>query len=284
VDLYGYDLLRQQPASRLPVVAWFPPGASNCSMRFSTGFYDVIIHRVQPCTVLLRNQLHRCTETSPKSAHACRRKASKHLLGFMWKEVPKLLFLGSQRLGLAATEFAGAVGAAILSCQGASLPGERQEPHNRKLQRGGRRSSAPVKRNTEVQSYPPFVLVQWCETLLAGAECSYTSGSVSQTERELVLLCFKAFLRHCGSELLPRASIQVVRSLLKLLDSANTEASYVIGLLDVLKEALPDCKPQELAQVLPDVLDVLLGWAVDPATEHSTRCAGNHNSSKLPVQ
>jgi hypothetical protein len=197
----------------------------------------------------------------------------------MWNEVPKVLFLGSHRLGLAAAECIGAIGAAILSCQGASLSEERQEPHKRKPQRGGRRSTAPVNRIVEVQSYPPFALVQWCEALLEGAECSYTNAVVSQTERELVLLCLRAFLRHCGNALVPRASIQVVRSLLKLLDSPKVRASHVSGLLEALREAVPGCVPQELAQVLPDLLDVLLGWAVDPATESSTRCASPDISS-----
>lgn len=190
----------------------------------------------------------------------------------MWKEVPKVLFMGSQRLGLAAAECAGAIGAAILSCQGASLPEERQDKDNRKPHRGGRRSSTPVKRHTET-SYPPFALLKWCESLLAGSECSYTGAAVSNAEREFVLSCLRAFLRHCGSELVPKASIHVIRSLLKLLDSSHTQASYVSGLLEVTREALSGCKTLELAQVLPDLLDVLLGWAVDPATEYSTRCA-----------
>ena len=194
----------------------------------------------------------------------------------MWKEVPKLLFVGSQRVGWAAAECTGAIGAAILSCQGATLPEERQERDNKKSQRGGRRSaaSAPVKRQTDTStSYPPFALIRWCESLLKGEECTYTGAVVSASERELVLRCMRAFLRHCGSELLPKASIHTVRALLKLLDSPHTHVSYVSAMLDLLREALAGCKPQEGAQVLPDLLDVLLGWAVDPAADQSTRYA-----------
>lgn len=173
---------------------------------------------------------------------------------------------------------AGAIGAAILSCQGASLPEERQERDNRKPQRGGRRSSAPVKRQTEAaQSFPPFALLRWCQSLLGGSECSYTGTVLTPAEQELILQCLGAFLRHCGSDLLPRASMHVVRTILKLLDSAKTQASYVNGLLELLNQGLSGSIPQEIAQMVPDILDVLLGWAVDPTTQHSTRYEPVHS-------
>lgn len=184
--------------------------------------------------------------------------------------MPKILFKGSQRLGTAAADCTGAIGAAVLSCEGAFLPEERQDGNTRKSQRGGRPRFAP-KRASDNPSYPALALVQWCESLLAGAECSYTGSVVTDAERDLIVRCLVTFLQHCGTEILPRASIEVVKSILKLLDSSATLASDVSRLLEALKEALSGCKAQDLAQVLPDLLDVLLGCAVDPAIDQTTR-------------
>ena len=104
---------------------------------------------------------------------------------------------------------------------------------------------------------------------------------MTSSERELILRCLMAFLRHCGAELLPKASMHTVHAVIKLLDSARTQACHVSLLLELLREALAGCKTQELGQVLPDLLDVLLGWAVDPTADQATRCAPQMTSPKV---
>jgi hypothetical protein len=178
------------------------------------------------------------------------------------------MFSGSQRVGVATAECLGAMGASILACDGATLP-HPDNPERKKPQRDGR--GAPAKGSLRGPTYAGLVLPTWAEALLSGTESIYTGAQLSEDQHKLVLRCVKAFLVHCGKEVLPLASMRVARMCQRLLDANQTEARHLQGYLELMKAASAGWNAHEVAQMLPDMLDVLLGWAVDPATPHACR-------------
>lgn len=200
------------------------------------------------------------------------------MLGYLWSEVPKLLFVESERVAQAASKCVGALGAAIFHNQGASIP-QRGKPENK--QRGGRKTgtgAVPPHRSggqaASIQLHAT-VLLEWATGVLKGESGPHTRHAISDDQRTWVLQALQRFMQCCPAELQPTAALQVMKTIQALLDAPSTAARDLSAYLEVLSEAIRFMRAVDIGTLLPDMIDVFLGWAVDPTSTQPCRCGYN---------
>lgn len=227
---------------------------------------------------LQAEQLSRlCPDTHLNELQECRKKHSRSLLGHLWGEIPKMLFMESERVAQAASICVGALGAAIYHSQGATIQ-QRGKSEGKRPQRGGRESAAGPGAShrsggpavsTQLHS---TVLLEWAEGILKGQPCRHARYKVTDSQHPLVLRAIQQFMHCCPAELQPSAALQVTKTIQSLLDSPSTDASHLHAYLEVLLDAIQLMRADETGALLPDIIDVFLGWSVDPSSTQPCRC------------
>eukprot|EP00892_Ulva_mutabilis_P006372 jgi/Ulvmu1/4106/UM019_0085.1 len=203
------------------------------------------------------------------------KKHARSLLGYLWTQVPRLLFAESERVSQAAAICTGALGAAIYHSQGATAP-QRSKPDSKRPQRGRKSSSVGGQshRSTGTSAsiqLPPTILITWAEGLLKGQPCPQTGYTVLDGQRPLVLQALNHCLQNCPAELQPAVALHVMKAMQTLLDSAVTDTRHLPGYLELMHDAVRLAHAADVGKLLPDMIDVFLGWAVDPTSTQACR-------------
>jgi hypothetical protein len=208
-----------------------------------------------------------------------RRPLSKALLGFLWQKIPRLLFSSSERVHRASCACLGALGAAIYSARRAvfvSDPGAK--PVRKRAQRGARRAVHSFsERDASAQTAPstinitPLILLEWAEGLLSGGKCAFTGESLTPDERIRVLQSVQAMTVIARPEVEAELSAHVMHFLQNLLDAEVTAICDLAEILNIMLATIVRCKPQAVGKLLPDIVDVFLGWALDPKCSQPLR-------------
>lgn len=203
----------------------------------------------------------------------CRKKHARSLLGYLWNQVPKLLLTESERVAEAAATCIGVLGAAIYHSQGASIQ-QRSKSESTRSQRGRKVSSgpSPSHRPIGLTQLPSAILITWAEGLLRRQAHPEVAQGISDGQRALVLQALQTFLHSCPADLQPSAALHITKTIQALLDSAMTDTSHLDGYLELMLDAVRFMHDADIGKLLPDMLDLFLGWAVDPSSTQASRC------------
>lgn len=195
----------------------------------------------------------------------------------MWSEFPRLIFAESERVAKAASECLGALGAAIYHSQGATIP-QRGKPDAKRPQRGGRKpgpgsgpSQRPGMQNGPTQLHAA-ILLEWATGILNGESPLPKRAVMSGTQYTLVMQALQHFVQCCPAELRSSAAFKVMKTIQALLDAPSTKSGHLLSYLEVLLDVAPHAHPTDTGMLLPDMIDVFLGWAVDPSSTQPCRC------------
>lgn len=95
---------------------------------------------------------------------------------------------------------------------------------------------------------------------------------LTAAQHELLLSAVTAFLSSVHTSLRAQAARHVLVMSQRLLDSDKTTAVQLGGYFDLMQAAVAACQPSLVGPLLPDALDLFLGWALDPSTSPAHRC------------
>lgn len=138
-------------------------------------------------------------------------------------------------------------------------------------------SAAPSPSSARTQAVPATHAVSWVVSQLAERVASAgTAGPTkpaapSDAQRQLLLVLTSMVQ---PEKVAPNAALAacVLRAMHRLLDSDTTTAAQLPALLDVMLAAMQAAAAAEAGKVLPDILDVFLGWALDAGCGQQSRC------------
>ena len=162
--------------------------------------------------------------------------------------------------------------------RGAKRKGGRGAPSDAAAQRSqAATGSASVTAQADAQAataprrLPPLAVLTWACALLTGKPCSHSGTPATAAERELLLIVLNGHVSADAGAAKARIAPPLLRALQRVLDADATNAAHLPGLLDAMHAAVEACTPGEAGAVLPDIVDVFLGWALDAECSQEAR-------------
>jgi hypothetical protein len=215
----------------------------------------------------------------------CRRRDFRQLLGHLWTQLKELLVSGPHRVAHAAAEGLGAVGATIAFAGGAVVtaaadapptPKPRTPPsqrgRGRGRNRGGRtsdsagsaRGGTPQRRQPD-QAIAGSVLFDWATALLI------QGGPPAAEDRAKALKALASALQVASAQRRSEFAARMLRAVHQMVEHPATAVGHLPAYIALMQECVGAAKPQHVGALLPDVLDVFVAWALDPATPADVR-------------
>ena len=221
-----------------------------------------------------------------------RKQDHKLPLGHLWQVLPPLLCSNFPRISSAAADTLATLGAAIYVATGALVPpaapaadrGAAAPPRGRGARRKGRPDAAANAQTAanwpdgDGEPVPATAVVTWAEGVLAGGPGPGPDGApASEDERARVHTVLTGLVSEGVGAARPALAGHVLRSVQRLLEASATTAAQLPAYLEVLLAAVQAAPPVDTGRLLPDLVDVFLGWALDPACSQPARCAAHQH-------
>ncbi|MEW5301009.1 MAG: hypothetical protein WDW36_003893 [Sanguina aurantia] len=190
----------------------------------------------------------------------------------------QLLLDASPEIRSASAALIGTIGAGLASRQPAD---QQRAPH------AGR--PPPARQQQQQQQQPalalaPAALFEWALPALSSGQVIGRRQRLLMEEQEAILQALSA----CVQQLQPASVLAghapaVLDCCKALLESTATSAQLLQPLLPVMSAALAHCSHAALVGALPDVVDLLLGWALEAELAAEDRCSMEEVSAE-PLQ
>ena len=149
-------------------------------------------------------------------------------------------------------------------------------PH--KLPQGSATPAQASPSTARLQAVPATHAVSWAVSQLAQAQSSSSdSSSGSQASKLVVHKQLVAVVTNMikPAKAAPSAALaaHILRAMQRLLDADTTTAAQLPAYLDIMLAAMQVSAAADAGPVLPDILDVFLGWALDSSCDQQSRWA-----------
>jgi hypothetical protein len=149
--------------------------------------------------------------------------------------------------------------------------GARRVPRSAGSPRPGRGGSPRSRADGTTEHVPAGAMLAWAIGVLTGGPCSHTN-EVTSGHRELVLSAVCGMVAPDVGTVRTRLAVHVLHAFHRLMDAFATTAEQLPGYLETMHCVVEACNPSDVGRLLPDIVDVFLGWALDAECSQDSRC------------